>query len=425
MSILKNLTIIIITNRHNYLKRLLDFYEPYNINIIVADGHPEVFAFKDSYKINYIHYPNLHPSKKNILALNESKTKYTMLSADDDFTMINATKECIKFLDENEDYVCAQGKVNWFVYFSKTHIVKFSENIKVNDNKLTSQEKAIDRIKSFKENYRYTVCAIHRTKSLQKVFSELAKANIYNPNYIELMQAALTLIIGKTKELDIIYNIRESVVSSLGAQSKRVSELVYEKDEDIQKSKKLIYNFSKEHKNSEEDSKKMFNDIITNFLIYEENDFKKNLENDTKYIKASEYKELQNIENIVKKHDIYSGAEYEPDDIAKYNLSKNINALLHMLETFFRKHKNQKFIIYGAGTIAKLIDAFYPENILYFVDKNIYNKNLYFQNKDIKHPDFLQNNIEYNIFITVLGREEAIKHYLQNELNIKAKIFCL
>jgi len=71
--------------------------------------------------------------------------------------------------------------------------------------------------------------------------------------------------------------------------------------------------------------------------------------------------------------------------------------------------EDKSYIIYGYGTIGKIIQAIIPEKIVGYVD---------IADKD-NHPEKLQT-IKYDkIIISVLGREESIIGYLVNQLSIK------
>ncbi|KKL68331.1 hypothetical protein LCGC14_2126020, partial [marine sediment metagenome] len=90
-------------NRHQYLTRVLDYYNGINLKILVADSSQKEYPFKNKYDIDYFHYPNYIPHKKLADIIQEVKTPYVFMCADDDFIIPKAIEKCIKFLDNNSD----------------------------------------------------------------------------------------------------------------------------------------------------------------------------------------------------------------------------------------------------------------------------------------------------------------------------------
>jgi FkbM family methyltransferase len=99
-----------------------------------------------------------------------------------------------------------------------------------------------------------------------------------------------------------------------------------------------------------------------------------------------------------------------------FDFSKQFNILYSQIEAL--KNKNEKYIIYGAGTISNLIYSILEENIITKVDQKssfidtIIKKDTIYNPKNIK-------NIQFDkIIISALGREEEIIKYLIEELNL-------
>lgn len=87
-------------------------------------------------------------------------------------------------------------------------------------------------------------------------------------------------------------------------------------------------------------------------------------------------------------------------------LSKNINRLVSQIEEL-KSHKYE-YILYGNGTVSKLIKSLINEQIIGYVD---------IQSKT-NHPNNLKKLHYDKIIITVLGREDEILDYLVNELYV-------
>lgn len=82
--------------------------------------------------------------------------------------------------------------------------------------------------------------------------------------------------------------------------------------------------------------------------------------------------------------------------------------------------KPRKVVIYGAGTIAKLIYFLFPNDILAFCDINYKNLNLIDKEIPIIHPQEITDFNFDSIIISALGRETQIKSYL-NSLNVPSE----
>jgi glycosyltransferase domain-containing protein len=164
---INDFTIIILSlNRHNYLERILEFYENYDVNIKIVDSSINRFHSNILLKqnIEYIHIPNMEILDKVIYALEDIKTKYVVFCADDDFIFVDAIKSCCSFLENNHDYVCAQGRLITFKYSTKDNELEFIiENyFKIGEDKITSSN-VVTRLLNFSNPYRHTFYGVHRT----------------------------------------------------------------------------------------------------------------------------------------------------------------------------------------------------------------------------------------------------------------------
>ena len=99
--------------------------------------------------------------------------------------------------------------------------------------------------------------------------------------------------------------------------------------------------------------------------------------------------------------------------------SKQYNILLNQLE--YIKKKGDKYIIYGAGNLGKLIFSYMPESIDFIVDANEKIQGTQLGSKMIYPVQKLKDNIQHKIIISVLGREIEIKKLLQEEYRLPEK----
>ena len=94
--------------------------------------------------------------------------------------------------------------------------------------------------------------------------------------------------------------------------------------------------------------------------------------------------------------------------------------ILNIINSISSLDKNEKYIIYGAGTICKLILLlpYLKDNIEYIIDKN-YNKINQILGKDIFSIDKILENKEMKIIISPIGNEKIIIEDLIKNYGIK------
>ena len=219
----RDLTILIIThNRQSCLLRLLFFLTKYdsNIKILILDSSVKKFDNQSLIKIIDENKIELYKFKEDIplqdkisIGSKKVKTKYCVLSADDDFLMPHALIKCVEFLENNKDYASAHG-----YYFSHSNTIYESFNnyflylIPLYGGKAKSNNSysSIERIHNYFNNKmsHYPLYAVHKTENFIKIHQ-------LTQNYIEqlLLQeyfvCCASLIIGKMKVLPIFYCSRE------------------------------------------------------------------------------------------------------------------------------------------------------------------------------------------------------------------------
>lgn len=422
MDILKDLTIIIITNRHNYLKRILDYYDKCGARIIVADGSNEKFYHKDDYDIDYFHMPNSEIMSRINSLLDEIKTEFVLLNADDDFFLIDTMKKCVDFLQDNKDFVCAMGRVFYFTYYKKENDIKYylpKHNYCIEANTIK------DRVKLMRKNYLSNIYAIYRTDDLKKIIFGCLECGLKNPIMQEIIYYVITMIIGKTKEFeDTISHLCEAHSSSLYLNSEKIDKLLYNKDKEIIKYKRYIDTFCKKNNiTMDKEIQYLKDNVLQNYAIYANN--YKSIEQSKFEYKYSKCSDIQNIISLIKKYGIYSGCDYFPNKQA-IDLSKSINKFYHKIFEIFNTIDNDKVAIYGAGVVGNIITALFNNRILCLFDRKLGNNNVKIYGKDVYRPEKIMEYIGTSpIIISVLGREKDIIDYLRNDLKIKNEILIL
>ena len=113
-----NTTLIIPTHfRHNYLPRVINYYKNEEMDIIIADSTDIAYRERPLQpNIRYFHYPDLSFREKMKKVIENVKTPFCLLCADDDFVVRSSINKCVDFLCDNEDYTSVQGHYIFFHY---------------------------------------------------------------------------------------------------------------------------------------------------------------------------------------------------------------------------------------------------------------------------------------------------------------------
>jgi hypothetical protein len=96
--------------------------------------------------------------------------------------------------------------------------------------------------------------------------------------------------------------------------------------------------------------------------------------------------------------------------------SNNLEMMLRQLVTM-QENPQEKYILYGAGSVTQLILPHLEQNILFIVDKNVKLHKKMVGTKEVKGVDALANYKEKKVLITALGKENEITKYLIEKYN--------
>ena len=217
---LDQLTIVIPTyKRYPFLKRLLKFYNSYNIstNFLILDSTPyepedkELIIFLNQKNIEWLKYKeNIFFSSKLAEGCNKIKTKYAVLNADDDFIIPSSLSKCISFLNLNHDYSSAYGRFYRHLNYQDLINKKFSIGLlhKSIDNVL--HDLPSDRLSSYSLGKTTPpFYSVQKTEIFKLAWKEAGK-HTSKWGLGEILPSVLTLIYGKVKLLPIFYISRES-----------------------------------------------------------------------------------------------------------------------------------------------------------------------------------------------------------------------
>ncbi|WP_114792366.1 TIGR00180 family glycosyltransferase [Niabella yanshanensis] len=202
--------VIILHNRHQNIRRLVEYYRHIEASVILADSstqkHPSD-AIPASWR--HIYTPGINYTQKIEIILQVVKTEYVILCADDDFIIPQALEACISFLNSNPGYASVQGKS---ICYKKKEVVKKKEVdfYPLYPPKAYSYENqsGLDRIGALLANYKSFLYAVHRTTTLKDAYKN-ASESIRNLFLNEYNASIVPLAAGKYKELPVLFQVRE------------------------------------------------------------------------------------------------------------------------------------------------------------------------------------------------------------------------
>jgi|GEM_PF-1738723 len=209
------ITILIPThNRHQYLRRILDYYSDSGMKILVADSSKDQFPQEYLYeKVEYHHYPDMEYSKKMSTVMKLLSTKYTVVCPDDDFVVKSGIKRCMEFLDAHPDYASVQG--HYVSFMNKNKKVIYGPSNMYTMGMDINQDAPGDRLKPFLVSYMDVIYSVQRTESLKEAFY-YTEDKIKDYNLLELCTALVIIMNGKHRILPLFYGVKESIATSSG-----------------------------------------------------------------------------------------------------------------------------------------------------------------------------------------------------------------
>jgi glycosyltransferase domain-containing protein len=204
-------TLVIPThNRHDYLKRAIDYYKEFPSAVFIADSSPTAFNLRlPGPDFNYFHLPGCSLTKKLSIVFNELQTDFVVMCADDDFINYNGFNASLDFLKAHPDYSSASG--NCICYKKNSLDQKKIEFAAIYKDRLSheiSSQQPFQRLASFFNTYRTIFYAIHRTDNLKIAFNA-ARDIVSNLFLNEYLTSIVPIMMGNYKELRVLYQIRE------------------------------------------------------------------------------------------------------------------------------------------------------------------------------------------------------------------------
>lgn len=221
---------------YRWLKYMNDIKCSYKILIADGGNNPDL----EKYLRSNNNYPNLnyeyikYPLDKDIQTyynkllnvLSKVSTEYTLLADNDDFYILDQIPDLIEYLDRNQDFVAARGKLVNFEVFDNLGISKGKLNgIKYKATPVYApsieSDSKLDRIDNLCRgmsiyDYYNNWYSIIRSKVLIEIWNKLITPQIKDVIVIEILFHILIVESGKVKVFDTLFYLRQLNTSSFG-----------------------------------------------------------------------------------------------------------------------------------------------------------------------------------------------------------------
>lgn len=203
-------TLVIPTyNRHAWLAALLAYLERQGVefSVMVLDSSDADDAGKNrkmianrSLPVDYRFYPPntafRHKLRDGLMSV---KSEYCSLCADDDIVIPEAIGKCVEYLKRHPGHVGAQGL---YFAFSEDEHRYFVDDVPYDYSSL-DHGSAIERIAFLFKDYQSNFYGVYRTEAQRRVFEIIVRQE--NSLFFEILQSALTSVMGKIERIPVIY----------------------------------------------------------------------------------------------------------------------------------------------------------------------------------------------------------------------------
>ena len=213
------ITLIVPTlNRSAFLIRLLRYYNEVGFEgcICIGDSsnteHVErtkgvIETLRGKLNIVYQEYPGICDSACVKLLVDIVSTPYAAFVADDDFLVPDALNQCAKFLGEHPDYAAAHGMGITITLDSKGLYGQIVQCGRYRQSVIEA-ESASQRLNDYLTHPSAILFSVHRIESWRAMYRgvHLLKDRAFGG---ELLPGCKSVILGKSKELDCLYLVRQ------------------------------------------------------------------------------------------------------------------------------------------------------------------------------------------------------------------------
>lgn len=205
--------------RPDFLLRLIRFYQAsrFTGKILIGDGGntSRVQQTKVALRhaapgldIGYWHFPGAGVAQVVRELSSEVSTPYVALVADDDFLVPSALEKCAAFLKNNSDYSAAHGS-GILITLASTGAHGKIARCGYYPQPQREETSAAQRLVAHLGNYSVSLFSLHRIEIWRKMFS--ATKDVRDVSFgAELLPCCLSVVLGKTKQLDGLMLVRQA-----------------------------------------------------------------------------------------------------------------------------------------------------------------------------------------------------------------------
>lgn len=157
-----------------------------------------------------------HFLRRLVAGLRHSRADYAMVHADDDFAFPDAVSSCVRFLDENSDYACVQGRMAFVSVHSEegkpiAHPFIYTRHACVAPN-------ACDRTLQALQTFTSSLYAVHRREPLMNRFDRTLRY-CEDTTFWQYLSTLLGVIDGPNGVIDCFHYLRQSHGQSWSSRS--------------------------------------------------------------------------------------------------------------------------------------------------------------------------------------------------------------
>ena len=232
--------LVTLKDRSSFTKRFCDYLSliEYPFFVIFADGslgdeNEKIFKNlkNQNFLYEYIRFPPdqilTNYYEKLFVAVKRVKTPYIVLADNDDFPIIEGQLKALEFLEFNNDYVGCTGRTGGVIIHPSSNlpygkkVLNLSYYCHYMDVSVAlDQTNALERIKSYLNNFYSIFYSIYRTDSIKINFEAMQKLDFSDLGIFELFFSYLQLTQGKIKTLNSLIYVRQKGSSQAAASQK-------------------------------------------------------------------------------------------------------------------------------------------------------------------------------------------------------------
>lgn len=213
------ITILVATLNHpDLINRQLKYYADIGFKGAITIGDSSegdlakrtedaVKRYQNRITANYLRCPNVHDAACMQQLLETVETPYVVRSGDDDFHIPAGLEKCVTFLEKNPDYTAVHG-LGILAMVEPNGSGQKVLGTSYYKQQATEAESAAERLMHHYRNYAGTGFSLQRTESVRVMFKRAHE--VVDRSFAgEALASCLSVVLGKFKELDCFYLVRQ------------------------------------------------------------------------------------------------------------------------------------------------------------------------------------------------------------------------